>query len=73
MRDERDFFVSLFLVNEELTNINSDIAIILSQPICNLDIVQEVPGEDGGDVTPPAARGSKTPSFASPIATVAST
>lgn len=39
MQDGRDFFVSLFLVNEAFTSVNSDIAIILSQQISNLDIV----------------------------------
>lgn len=68
MQDERDFFVTLFLVNESLTNVNSDITIILSQQISHLDVVEEEPVEEG-DLTPPAARrGTKTPNFASPLA-----
>lgn len=58
---EQEGIVSLFLFDDQTKQINSDIVIILMQPLLHLGTVQEAANE--GDVTPPARTGAATNQF----------
>jgi len=60
MSSDREGIVSLFLFDDKTKQINSDVVIILMQPLLHLGTVQET--ADEGDTTPPV-RSHNTPNF----------
>ena len=69
LKNDSEVFVSLFLINDRAKCINTDVAVILSQPLLTdlkaLGIVPEMSyDEDLGDLTPPAVQRKETAEFA---------